>query len=117
MIVRVEIPGIDGVEGSQPEKLRLDRAQAHGLAVQLEEQGFGYGAFWCQVPTIRDALWILWSAIRRKEVRTAKTPSIAEHGMRPWDHPNDSYDPWTGEPPADQEQPPPPPPPPPKKTS
>jgi hypothetical protein len=109
--VRIEIPAAESVEGSVPEKLKLDRKQAHGVAVQLEEQGFGYGAFWCKPPTIREALWILWSAIRGKEFRTYKTPS-----MSPWDYVDDDpYDPWTGEPPADQEQPPPPPPPPPSR--
>ena len=76
MPVRLEIPGM---EGSVPRKLIMDQTQAHGIAVQLEEQGFGYGAFWCKPPTVREALWILWSAIRGKELRTDKTPS-----MKPW---------------------------------
>lgn len=110
--VRIEIPGvvkldnepdgllIDAFEHSRlsypvntlPLKLKLDLTQAHGIAVQLEEQGFGYGAFWCQPPTIWEALTILWCAIRRREMRTSKTPSMA-----PWAHPDDPYDPWTGE--------------------
>ena len=77
--VEIEIPAAEGVEGSVPTKLKLDLTQAHGIAVQLEEQGFGYGAFWCKPPTVREALWILWSAIRGKELRTGKTPS-----MKPW---------------------------------
>lgn len=64
---------------SAPLKLKLDLTQAHDIAIQLEEQGFGYGAFWCKPPTIREGLWILWSAIRGKELRTGKTPSMA-----PW---------------------------------
>ncbi len=97
--VRIEIPAILGVEGSVPEKLRLDIRQAHGVAVQLEEQGFGYGAFWCKPPTIREALGILWSAILRKELRTAKTPSMANKApsLVPWLHADDPYDAWTGE--------------------
>jgi len=130
--VRIEIPAAEGVGGSVPAKwrptsrpcqMKLDLAQAHGIAVQLEEQGFGYGAFWCKPPTVREALWILWSAIRGKEVQKFKPPSGAAKApsMVPWLHADDPYDPWTGEwkaeePPADQEQPPPPPPPPPKKS-
>ncbi len=102
--VRIEIPAVDGVDGSFPTKpklgLNLDLTQAHSVAVQLEEQGFGYGAFWCNPPTVREALGILWHAIRGTEMRTKEQPS-----MKPWAE-------WVyckhGEPPADQEQPPPP---------
>lgn len=91
--VRIEIPGevkldfdgkpdgfrLNAVGIPVNMKLKLDLTQAHDIAVQLEEQGFGYGAFWCKPPTVREALWILWSAIRGKELRTVKTPS-----MKPW---------------------------------
>lgn len=97
--VRIEIPGVlklddepdgllvDAFENSRlaypgnsiPLKLKLDLTQAHGIAVQLEEQGFGYGAFWCQPPTICEALWILWRAIRGTEMRTKNQLS-----MKPW---------------------------------
>ena len=71
---RLSCPG-----NSTPLKLNLDPTQAHDLAVHLEEQGFGYGAFWCQPPSIREALWILWYAIRGTEMRTEETLS-----MKPW---------------------------------
>ncbi len=78
---RIEIPGLVKLddECSDSLKLNLDLTQAHDVAVQLEEQGFGYGAFWCKPPTVREALEILWHAIRGTAMRTKKTPSMA-----PW---------------------------------
>ena len=43
---RIEIPEFLKLDDkhSCPLKLELDLTQAHDVAVQLEEQGFGYGA-------------------------------------------------------------------------
>ena len=61
---RLSSPG-----GSPPLRLKLDLTQVHSIAAQLEGQSYGYGAFWCRPPTVSEALWLLWSAIRGKELR------------------------------------------------
>ena len=71
------VPREDGCP--TPLRIKLNPSEGQRVAIQLEEQGFGYGAFWCKAPTIREALLILWWAMRGKTPRTDQMPKAA-----PW---------------------------------